>query len=66
MIAKVTLILAVIMAGSTPDKRTMIEVTTLDVCWAEARDWVSQKVPDIEGAVGLAATCAVEMDGNDP
>lgn len=66
MITKVTLVLAVIMAGDTPNKHTSIEVPTLEVCWAEAKDWLSQKLPQLDGAIGLAATCAVEMDGDDP
>jgi hypothetical protein len=54
------------MAGDTPDIKKQVDVPTIEKCQEMARKFLDESVPDIEGAVGLSATCGVFSEGEGP
>jgi hypothetical protein len=67
MITHIVLVLTLIMAGRTPDVTHRVEQQgTIDDCWSQARAFVAQPLPKVEGVVGVAGACAVYVDGDNP
>jgi len=67
MITKIVLVIAIVMPGQQPDITDRLEMPTIESCWDAARDWVAQQpAPHVEGSIGLAGTCFVEIEGDDP
>jgi hypothetical protein len=66
MISHIVLVVAVMMAGDTPDIKKQVDVPTIEKCQEMARKFLDESVPDIEGAVGLSATCGVFSEGEGP
>lgn len=66
MITQIVLTLTLITVASRPDVNHSIEFHgTLDECWQQARAFVDEPRPQIDGVIGLAGQCAVFVVSDD-